>query len=525
MKNIFNLCGFVFLILLSLLQSCIKEEIPTLTTNSITNISGTSAIGGGTIINEGTGTIIARGLCWSKEITPTLADNKTAEGAGAGTFISNISGLNGATTYYVRAYATNSAGTGYGMAMSFSTFGETPGVSTYFSSITTTSVKLSGIIDPNYLLTTVTFEYGTTISYGSTISGAPNTIIGVSPTSVDANISGLSAGTTYHFRIKAVNSLGTTYSEDMSFKTLGQAPTASTKLATNLSKVAATLNGVVNANYFSTSVTFEYGLTISYGSSIGATPSTVTGTASSSVIANISSLTAGMTYHFRVKATNSLGTTNGEDVSFVTPNPIMSTMTDIDGNVYKSVIIDTQTWMAENLKTTKYRNGDLITTVFNGDDWLNTTSGAFTFYNNDISNNATYGKLYNGYAVADSRRICPTGWHVPSSVEWAKLITFLGGETVAGGKMKEEGQTHWLSPNLGATNESGFTALPGGYRGGDYLEEGYDAIYGYGGWWSAMEVSVPDAWYYLINRNDTNIGIASSSTNKKYGFSVRCMKD
>ncbi len=130
---------------------------------------------------------------------------------------------------------------------------------------------------------------------------------------------------------------------------------------------------------------------------------------------------------------------------------------DADGNVYSSVTIGRQIWLVENLKTTKYLNGDPILSNLRGSDWTNTASGAYQI-SSDI-----YGNLYNAYAVIDGRQICPAGWHVPSASEWDELLTYLGGEENAGGPMKESGTSHWLDPNEGATNESGFTALPAGF--------------------------------------------------------------
>jgi uncharacterized protein (TIGR02145 family) len=140
-------------------------------------------------------------------------------------------------------------------------------------------------------------------------------------------------------------------------------------------------------------------------------------------------------------------------------------VTDINGNSYKTISIGTQTWMAENLRTNKYRDGSAIPIVTNNTEWAALSSGAYCIYvNNETEIPATYGRLYNWYAVADIRNIASRGWHVPTDAEWLTLITFLGGESVAGGKLKETGITHWGSPNTNATNESGFTALPGGYR-------------------------------------------------------------
>ncbi|MCX6159142.1 MAG: fibrobacter succinogenes major paralogous domain-containing protein [Ignavibacteriae bacterium] len=165
-------------------------------------------------------------------------------------------------------------------------------------------------------------------------------------------------------------------------------------------------------------------------------------------------------------------------------NKSISQATDIDGNVYKTVKIGNQEWMAENLNVGHYRNGDVIPQVQDDNEWENLRTGAWCYYENEKSNGKTYGKLYNWYAVNDPRGLAPEGWHIPSDVEWNIIIDYLGGGDVAGGKMKAK--TKWESPNTGATNESGFTGLPGGLRG-------YDGIFYYIGktadFWSSSEES------------------------------------
>lgn len=133
-----------------------------------------------------------------------------------------------------------------------------------------------------------------------------------------------------------------------------------------------------------------------------------------------------------------------------------------DDKVYKIVKIGNQVWMAENLNTSHYLNGDSIPQVQDKAEWVALTTGAWCYYQNDAENGKTYGKLYNWYAVNDPRGLAPEGWHIPTDAEWIALIDYLGGTNVAGGKMKQIGTVHWISPNLGATNESGFSALPGG---------------------------------------------------------------
>lgn len=476
MKNIFRISGVILLILsFFLIHSCKKqEELPVITTTAVSNITATTATSGGNITDEGSSTVTSRGICWSTGATPTTTDSKTTDGAGSGTFTSSISGLNSASTYFVRAYATNSVGTGYGIAVLLKTMGQSPvATSSSPSNINTTGATLNGTVNANYLSTEVTFEYGISINYGSSITDTQSPVTGNTVTSVSATVTGLKAGTTYHFRVKAVNSLGTTYSSDLTFTTLGQAPIVLTQPASNVSASSATLHGTVNANSLSTIVLFEYGLTSSYGSTITATQSPITGVTATNINANLNSLSAGTTYHYRIKAVNDLGTTNGADVTFTT----FGFVADIDGNIYNTIAIGSQIWMKENLRTTKYNDGTSIPLVTNSTEWASITLG-YCWYNNDPANyKSTYGALYNFLAVCSiyngGKNICPTGWHVPSYDEWVTLALYLDPNaiqfyntisSVAGGKLKESGTDHWQSPNFGATNETGFTALPGGYH-------------------------------------------------------------
>lgn len=194
---------------------------------------------------------------------------------------------------------------------------------------------------------------------------------------------------------------------------------------------------------------------------------------------------------------------------------------DIDGNGYDTVRIGTQIWLKQNLKTSHFRNGDLLTEVSLDAAWTSLTTGAWCWYNNDSTTyNATYGKLYNWYTVNDPRGISPVGYHVPSNADWVVLENYLGGLT-GGGSMKETGTTHWLTPNTGATNSSRFTGLPGGYRDG--LNAAFVFMRFLGGWWSSTEAGVFDAWYCNLDNNSALV--SRFSYRKKDGFSVRCVKD
>ena len=185
-----------------------------------------------------------------------------------------------------------------------------------------------------------------------------------------------------------------------------------------------------------------------------------------------------------------------------------------------AIVIGTQQWMRENLDVLTYRNGDIIPQVTDPTAWAALTTGAWCYYNNDVANGAIYGKLYNWYAVNDPRGLAPTGWHVPTDDEWTTLTTRLGGTTVAGGKMKVAGTTSWTTPNTGATNESGFAGLPGGFRStnGSFYDVG-----SFGYWWSSTEDYATYAW--LRDLLYINGVIDRASGSKRDGFSVRCLRD
>jgi uncharacterized protein (TIGR02145 family) len=196
---------------------------------------------------------------------------------------------------------------------------------------------------------------------------------------------------------------------------------------------------------------------------------------------------------------------------------------DIDGNVYHTVTIGNQTWLKENLRTTHYRNGDKIpTTIPSTKDISNEKEAKYQWaYKNDESLVATSGRLYTMFVVSDERNICPVGWHIPSEKEWDTLVEYLGGIVVAGGKMKEKGTVHWAEPNKGATNESGFTALPAGGRDIDGTFSDYNR---YCSWWYATPAS-SGACYTFILFDETNTFKTYIYQSKYFGFSVRCIKD
>ena len=738
---------FLFLCSSFLVHSCKKEELPTVSTSSVTTITATSASSGGNITSDGGAEVTARGVCWSLNANPSISDSKTSDGSDEGQFTSNLSGLSAGSTYHVRAYATNSVGTAYGADLSFTTLGNAPECITQpAGNISPTGVTLNGTVNANHASTIVTFEYGTTNQYGKAVTAVQSPVNGNSITNVSFDLTGLTEGTTYHFRVNAVNSIGSDVGEDMTFTTSGQTPEATTQSSTNVSTVSATLNGAVNANHASTMVTFDYGTTEAYGNSVVATPNPVTGNTSTIVSADVAGLHPGTEYHFRVKAvssfgtvygedvtfttlgqvptvvtreasnvqvttatmngtvnanhlptvfsfeygsttsygytaspaqnqltgytdvnasinligldggttyhyrvvaTNQLGTTYGDDVSFTTdatitlstnpisgvtyssavvggnitneggssitsrgvcwsknPNPTTSNdytidgagtgsftsqikcldemsiyyvrayatnsegtvygdqrsfttepcpiafnptliygkVDDIDGNCYKTIQIGDQIWMAENLRTSRYNDGTPIPNVTDNEEWLNllipsypefTIVGAYCWYNNDSSTfENIYGKLYN-FGAAESGKLCPIGWHVPTITEWHEItdpyLYIIDNPTdpdnpfgTIGNELMETGISHW-NEAMG-TNETGFSALPGGMRSFNLFNE--IGLKGY--YWSSNRSSYPgaNAFYHPIpyggGFGSTPLSSMKSVTD---GYSIRCIKD
>ena len=186
----------------------------------------------------------------------------------------------------------------------------------------------------------------------------------------------------------------------------------------------------------------------------------------------------------------------------------------------KTETIATQRWMDKNLEGVTYRNGDVIPQVTDATTWAALTTGAWCYYNNDPANGAIYGKLYNWYAVNDPRGLAPQGWHIPTDAEWTTLSTLLGGESVAGGKMKTTGTTRWTTPNTNATNESGFSGLPGGNRSNSGA---FTNVGNYGYWQSSTESGSTAARYRYLGYLNGNLDRFSFF--KTAGFSVRCLRD
>ena len=404
------------------ITSCNKLHLPSVETINVNHITQTDAYSGGRLIYDGGSNVYVNGVCWSTSENPTIRDSKTSDSLGVATFASYISGLTANTLYYVRAYASNKEGTSYGNQFSF----------------TTLDVDIP-------------------------------TVATIGPQSNSA-ISSKGGGT-----------------------------------ITNDGGLAITGRGVCWNTTGAPTLTDNH---------------TTDGTGKGTFSSIIDGLTVSTTYFVRAYATNSIGTAYGNEIEFTQILPV----TDYDGNIYNIVTIGTQVWMGENLKTTRLNNGAVLPTSYIGEDWSALTTPSYCWYVDNIwTYKSTYGALYNWYAV-NSGKLCPTGWHVPTDEEFTTLVNYVGGDKLAGGRLKEAGTTHWNTPNTGAMNNSGFSALPGGGRYDFYTDKGmfYDLSY-YGYYWTSTSSTSTLAYSRDMGYN---VEICYRGQNHKHdGESVRCIKD
>ena len=504
---------------------------PTLSTTPVTSITLTTAVSGGNISNPGGSMITARGVCWTTNTSPTISNEKTTDGTGSGIFTSNLTGLLPGITYYVRSYATNIAGTAYGDEVSFTTS------SIMVPSLTTTPVT-------SVTLTTATSGGNISADGGEDItsrgvcwatSSNPSindskTTDGAGTGSFESILSALQQGTTYYLRAYATNSVGTGYGNEVTFNTNpGFVPTFRIAEVLSINVTTALFNCFISSD-------FAGNITAS-GVCWATTPNpTLINTSTSDwkgnmiYQSNLTGLQSSTIYYARAYATNSEGTGYSEQIQFTTLNDHTGetgTINDIDGNTYSTIGIGSQIWMAENLKTTKYNDGTDIPLVTDSTEWMALLTPAYCWYNNDASAyKDPYGALYNWFtldaASNGGKNACPIGWHLFWN-DWGILFDYLGGyDGFAGGKLKESGTTHWNTPNTGATNETGFTALPGGDR-----YNGFGGIGTDGNYWSSLHGPAgdfPSANGYTVMNNEANIHFYNRY-DAKAGFSVRCVKD
>jgi uncharacterized protein (TIGR02145 family) len=630
--NYQNVNGVIGHSLYNLSVRCIRDSepvSPSISTFNITDITSSAASSGGYITYDEGSLITARGVCWNTSQNPIDTDSHSTDSSGIGTFTSFITGLTASTAYYLRAYATNSAGTIYGNEIIFITKadkGTTNGNSELTSSLTDidgnfyTTIKIGSQTWMAENLKTTKYNNGdiirTTIhpkfdisidsmpkfqwpfdgnesnvtTYGRLYTwyaitdtrnicpfgwhvpnntewiiltdrlggkrkggGKFKSIMGWNDTN-ELGFTGLPGGNRYGNgtfndfgdygywwsstevdRNKAwyryLNCYDDNFTWDISSKQNAfsvrcvrdpenaiKSPTIITKEVSSITSTTAKTGGNV-INVGGPIVTARG---VCWSTSANPTimnSCSSDGKGAGTYASSITGLTAKTTYFVRAYATNSAGLSYGNEINFTTTAQGI-TVADADSNVYNSVTIGTQTWMAENLKTSRFRNFDLIETTT--PDTLNISGQSMPKYQwaySGLENNVNiYGRLYTWYSATDSRNICPNGWHLPNDEEWTILTDYLGGSAIAGGRLKST--LAWDDPNTGATNEESFTGLPGGSRNssGPF---GNTEHYGY--WWSSTEKNTNNAWaQYLYYFNGS---FSKNSYSKKEGFSVRCLKD
>jgi uncharacterized protein (TIGR02145 family) len=492
---------------------------PAVSVKSVTGILGGSATINGNVASDGGTSITGMGFCWNTSGHPGLTDFHVLYGTpGTGDFSSTISGLTNYTDYHVRSYAQNGAGISFSQEVIFNS-GNTvtmPVLTTVsVTNITGTSALSGGNVQSDG--GSPVLARGVCWNTGGTPTIANYTTNDGSGTGTfTSNLTSLTMGSTYYIRAYATNALGTAYGDQYQFTT-PTLPVVTTTLISSITQTGATGGG--NITSAGGGVITQKGICWSQTNTTPGISDSHTndGTGSGVFSSTLSGLSAYTLYYVRAYATNSAGTGFGNVLTFTTlPPPV----TDIDGNIYNTVSIGTQVWMASNLVTTKYNDGTSIPFVTDNGSWSGLITPAYCWYNNDATTyKATYGALYNWYTV-NTGKLCPTGWHVPTDAEWTTLSTYLGGESIAGGALKETGTNHWISPNTGATNTFGFTGLPGEMRNGSGV---FDPIGYYGYWWTATQYSAGYALYWYLGYNFTNIFGANGYM--RIGFSVRCVKD
>ena len=624
---------------------CVKDvkALATVSTIAPSSITDTTAVVGGKVSTDGFSAITARGICWSTSVNPMISGNKTIDSLGVGSFTSILKGLIPNTTYYVRAYATNSLGTAYGNEVSFATqpkirpsftdidgnvyHSVTIGTQTWMvenlkttkysngdviGTSTSINMDLSNAITPkyqwayngdetnvpnygrlytwyvvndsrniapvgwhvatdaewvtlqsymiangyNYDKTTVENKIAKSLCSTTLWNNTSNITGNIGCNIAQNNASGLtfypagyrgfdgyyylqgdgcdfwttteasSTTATIRFMGYQSSSLNTTSSnKNYGFSVrcvkdvIATLPVLTTQVPSNITDTIAVSGGNISSNGGAVIIARGVCWSTSTNPTISGSKTTDS-TGVGSFTSKLKGLISNTTYYVRAYATNSAGTSYGNEQSFKTYSKGSEIVTDIDGNVYHTVIIGDQTWMVENLRTTKLFNGLNVPRIQDGSIWSSQSAYAYCWYGNDsIGNKNTFGALYNWNAVS-TRKLAPVGWHIPSKEEINTLTSYLGGNLTAGSKLKESGNTHWSSSNTDATNSTGFTALPGGYRSGTTGD--YHYMGSLGVFWSSSD-SLGNGGRYILSNTSTEMNY--SVDNKMNGFSVRCIKD
>jgi uncharacterized protein (TIGR02145 family) len=517
-----------------------ESDPPVVNTADITDITATTAIGGGEVTDDGGNDVTARGIVWGKSSGPTVEQNigMTDDGTGTGAFTSSLTDLEQATEYFVRAYATNSQGTAYGEEKSFITLALASVVTGAVSDITSNTAICSAEItnDGGDPVTARGLVWSAT-TYQVTLDDADGfTTEGTGTGTFNSTMTALTRYTDYYVRPYATNGAGTAYGDYIFFKTLAEAPTVTTADVSDIEAHIARGGGELTDNggdpYTGFGLVWASFPNPEYFNNEGLT-------SEPSYVSPFDTLLTGLesetTHYVRAWALNSEGTVvYGEEKSFTTGTFSVTTgsFTDSRDNIqYNTVTISGQTWMAENLAYLP----EVCESNTECGYWVYDYQGTDVPTAIGTANYTTYGVLYDYDAALTA---CPAGWHLPSDYDWSVLEVHLGmsiSETIItgsrgtnqGGKMKESGTTHWLAPNEGATNISGFTALPGGYRNWvgnkDFLSLGSNGFF----WTSTREgnwVNYRQLYSVIAQVGSESISYFDEASITP-GGSVRCVQD
>jgi uncharacterized protein (TIGR02145 family) len=494
----------------------IPAVLATISTTSISGITSSKAFSGGNISSNGGGIISARGLVWNTATGPTLSNFKTTASGSVGIFMDSLLSLNPGTTYYVKAYVTNSAGTSYGNELTFKSLDTLPTVTTKpITGITQTGATSGG---------TITSAGGAPHSEKGLVYATSTNPTILNNKLIDSNagltwnstLTGLTGNTKYYIRAYATNIIGTAYGMLDSFVTLPIVPTITTNTITAITRTTSVSGGNISSDGGSVItgrgiVWNKTGTPVVGTDSIRTDASNTTG----SFTLNLGNLNSGIIYYVRAYATNAIGTSYGNQLTFTT-QPVLDTI----GNQYTTITINGKEWFKENLKTTKYADGTDILNVTDNASWFNLVSGqgAWANYANDGANDAIYGKLYNWFAVSDVKGLCPTGWHVATDADWTSLTANYGLDAAAGNELKAT--TLWTTPNSNS-NSSGFGAQPGGGRS----PGGFGDINAKGFWWTSTPDPADTDKAYVRSMQYNFDSVLRNTEDNKYGFSVRCVKN
>lgn len=406
------------------------------------------------------------------------------------------------------------------------------GITSPADNIQTHSATLQAGIQPNSSPTQVSFEYGTTTDYGLTVTATQSPLSGNTYQMASAVIEELEPGTSYHCRVVAENEQGLVYGIDREFTTLGAVPTTILLDPSKITTTTASLNATVNPNDLNTVVNFEYGESISYGNSAVASQSPLTGNSNQNVNVDISDLEPGIVYHYRIIAENELGVSYGEDATFTTTfTGIIGSVADVDGNLYSTIGIGYQIWMAENLKATQSVDGNLIPLVTLNTEWetLGESDLAYCFFENNKDNE--YGAYYTFSAATgiqgetilasgNIQGVCPSGWHIPRKEEYYELVNFISSdEQISNLAQALKATSGWPSETNG-TDDYGFSSVPTGLRvNGEGFSDTDNALL-----WGIEYVN-ETVYPSIFSISSSDIVENEGYNPNSYGVPVRCVKD